>query len=464
MLKMKGRLVLMVVVVWTFGGVKGIVRPGLDQQVTKESQNARGGAWPPPAVFEIPDPVDLLTSALEAVHKDDLDTALSALQKALRVSPNSYEVAMHLGFVYCALGNEAEARKYHERALPSETTPPTHNAVTTAGGPFEVGDTLLESAVRESLSAGSTCVPLPLLYPSALVVQETSEMSWEVGGGAVGGVEADPMQYTRVYFLDRLDGEGSLVVKQTSTLAAAREAFVLLELRYSAGDKDDGSPPCFPMVFGSLVTRRWSACALSNFEGAAPLAERVAEDMVMFNETGMVFDIFDRLLQIVQQMQGAGVTHRSLCASTVVMLAGDVPAIVGFDYAVAQGMAFPVPELPPHFREIYTRPSSMNSREWGLGRAVTPATRLDASGGRRGGVELTENAKRPIEGEVMEWESDIYAVALLLGDTLPLVAAKFQAVLDVMLERWLYMYVYQLELSHSYNCSASDIIVLTVLC
>jgi len=84
-------------------------------------------------------------------------------------------------------------------------------------------------------------------------------------------------------------------------------------------------------------------------------------------------------------------------------------------------------------------------------------------GGGGGGVELTENAKRPVEGEVMEWESDIYAVALLLGDTLPLAASKFQAVLDVMLERWLYVYVYQLELSHVCNCSASDIIVLNVL-
>ena len=55
---MNGCLVLMVVVVWTIGGVKGIVRPGLDQQVTKESQDARSGAWPPPAVFEIPDPVE----------------------------------------------------------------------------------------------------------------------------------------------------------------------------------------------------------------------------------------------------------------------------------------------------------------------------------------------------------------------------------------------------------------------
>ncbi len=50
--------------------------------MTKESQDARGGTWPPPAVFEIPQPVDLLASALEFVHKDDLQAALGALQKA----------------------------------------------------------------------------------------------------------------------------------------------------------------------------------------------------------------------------------------------------------------------------------------------------------------------------------------------------------------------------------------------
>lgn len=32
-------------------------KPGLDQQVTKESQDARGGTWPPPAVFGMPEPV-----------------------------------------------------------------------------------------------------------------------------------------------------------------------------------------------------------------------------------------------------------------------------------------------------------------------------------------------------------------------------------------------------------------------
>lgn len=50
--------------------------------MTKESQDARGGTWPPPAVFEVPEPVDLLASALELVHKDDLQAALGVLQKA----------------------------------------------------------------------------------------------------------------------------------------------------------------------------------------------------------------------------------------------------------------------------------------------------------------------------------------------------------------------------------------------
>jgi len=350
-------------------GVVGI-RTGLDQQVTKESQDSRGGTWPPPALFEVPDPVDLLTSALEYVHRDDVKAALGALQKAAHVTPNSHEVAMHLGFLYCAMGNENDARKHLQRALPPQLQAPAPGAVAAGDGPFEVGDTVLEADLRARLSIpGSTCVPLPLLYPSKLVVQETiGEVKYEN--------DESEIQYTRVYFLDRLDGEGSMVVKQTSTLAAAREAFVLLELRYSAGDKDDGAPPCFPSVFGSLVTRRWSACAVSNFEGAVPLATRVAEEPSVFNETGVAFDIFDRLLLIIQQMQGAGVTHRALSSeSSVVMLAGDVPgvyliyyykvpdllltdfcdvpALVHFEYAVAQGMPFAAPRLPPEAADTY---------------------------------------------------------------------------------------------------------------
>lgn len=158
-------------------------------------------------------------------------------------------------------------------------------------GPYEAGDTVLEATVRKAMSRGDDCIALPLLYPGEMVVEQTSAVVREVGS------DAQEVQHTRVYFLDRLDGEGSMVVKQTSTLAAAREAFVLLELHSSAGPQD-GAPPCFPSVFGSLVTQSWAACALSNFEGALPLAVRVEEEPGLFNETGVVFDIFDRLLQV----------------------------------------------------------------------------------------------------------------------------------------------------------------------
>jgi Flp pilus assembly protein TadD len=50
--------------------------------------------------------VDLLTAALELVHKDDLDAALGVLRKAAASAPESLEVAMHLGFVLCSLGQQ----------------------------------------------------------------------------------------------------------------------------------------------------------------------------------------------------------------------------------------------------------------------------------------------------------------------------------------------------------------------
>lgn len=50
--------------------------------------------------------VDQLTAALELVHKDELDAALDILLRAAASAPESYEVAMHLGFVYCTLGKQ----------------------------------------------------------------------------------------------------------------------------------------------------------------------------------------------------------------------------------------------------------------------------------------------------------------------------------------------------------------------
>ena len=247
-MKAQSAAIAAVCAVWAVAACVGARKPGLNQQVTKESQNVRGGVWPPPAVFDMPEPVDLLTAALEFVHKDKLDEALEVLLKAAAAAPESYEVAMHLGFVCCALGKQHQAQQHLRRALPPEAPSP-HSALAVVDGPYEAGDTVLEAAVREALSKGQACVPLPLLYPSELVVEETSAEVGQVGE------EGEEEQHTRVYFLDRIDGEGSMVVKQTSTLAAAREAFVLLELRYSSGAHDDGAPPSFPTVFGSLVTQ-----------------------------------------------------------------------------------------------------------------------------------------------------------------------------------------------------------------
>jgi hypothetical protein len=47
------------------------------------------------------------------------------------------------------------------------------------------------------------------------VVQEDAQFVDE-------GAGKEEAVYTRVYFLDRLDGEGSMIVKQTTSLAAAR--------------------------------------------------------------------------------------------------------------------------------------------------------------------------------------------------------------------------------------------------
>ena len=196
----------------------------LDQQVTKESQDARGGTWPPPAVFEMPAPVraarmrpvgaarclrgpggavagtltpvrgrpvrqmDLIASVLELAHKDKLQEALGVLHKAAREVPDSHEVALQLGFVYCALGKTGEARRHLEQGLPP-LSPLTDSALTTAGGPYDSGDTVLEAAVRERLASDLPCTPLPLLYPSTSVVQEAGgaegKSVWV--GGWVGG-------------------------------------------------------------------------------------------------------------------------------------------------------------------------------------------------------------------------------------------------------------------------------------
>ena len=155
------------------------------------------------------------------------------------------------------------------------------------------------------------------------------------------------------------------------------------------------------------------------------------------------------LLQIIQQMQGAGVTHRALSAASVVLLAGDVPAIVSFDMAVAQGMAFPIPVLPPHLADIYQRPTVADApaaarararRANGAGAGAEDARR---SGGRvagelaeHGGYAVEGGLEGEVEGEVMRGESDIYALGLLLSSTLPVAADKFAPVLDVMLQRW----------------------------
>ena len=377
---------------------------------------------------------EYLTTALESVHKDDLESALATLTSAASVFPDSLEISMHLGFVYCALHKEEQARAHLQRALPPSPSSSSWSAVATTEGAYDSGDTVLEAAVREQLAAAAPCAPLPLLYPSALVVDESAEIIREVGeGGRVGEGEGE-MEYKRVYYLDRMDGEGSMVVKQTSTLGAAREAYVLHELRYSAGMRDDGNLPGFPHVFGSLVSRRWTACAVSNFDSAMTLAERVAEEPLLFNETGPVFDIIDRLLQIVQQMQGAGVVHRALTARSIMMLAGDVPAIVAFDYAVAQGMPFAVPALPPHLDDIYLPANSWGAR--GLKSALERVEPPAEAGGQAAAVSmLAAVAEQTMQGEVLQNESDVYALGLLLIETLPVAATAFAKLLEVMSER-----------------------------
>ena len=115
------------------------------------------------------------------------------------------------------------------------------------------------------------------------------------------------------------------------------------------------------------------------------------------------------------------------------MLAGDVPALVSLDYAVAQGMPFPVPPLPPYLAHIYTRPPPSLPQGSGVLRALE---RVLHPRGSVGAAELQrEVEEREMEGEVVSEESDVYGLGLTVRESLPNASKAFGPLLDVMLER-----------------------------
>ncbi|EKX42713.1 hypothetical protein GUITHDRAFT_141110 [Guillardia theta CCMP2712] len=255
---------------------------------------------------------------------------------------------------------------------------------TGAGGGAEESVYLTE--MREREAADAPCSPLPLLFPTSTVVEDVEGEDESGEGGRV---------LSRVYLLDREDGEGTMIVKQTSDRSSLREAFVLRELMFASPRDQSGVPLPFPIVFGDKQAAGWSACALQNFEGRT-LLQAIEEDPELFKEDGMAFDVIDKLLVGLGQLQAAGVTHRRLTGENVMLVAGDVPAIVNFDMAVARGMPFEAPPLPPSLQQMYAG----------------------------------------VDGEDLPQESDVFALALTLEQTMPPMRTTFAPVLEVMKKKW----------------------------
>lgn len=67
---------------WTVVVLVGGKKLGLDQQVTKESQDLRGGTWPPPAVFDMPEPVSYLQSFIRSNHPSAVRVRTSMTRSA----------------------------------------------------------------------------------------------------------------------------------------------------------------------------------------------------------------------------------------------------------------------------------------------------------------------------------------------------------------------------------------------
>jgi len=350
-----------------------------------ESTLSSVNLWPPQAIFELPleqtsAAAIFLRNSIAFTLNDQTEAAFRALQGALRLAPRSPEVHFHMSHAICSRGDQGAARFHMKQALLLSG----EENKTGAGGGAEESVYLTE--MREREAADAPCSPLPLLFPTSTVVEDVEGEDESGEGGRV---------LSRVYLLDREDGEGTMIVKQTSDRSSLREAFVLRELMFASPRDQSGVPLPFPIVFGDKQAAGWSACALQNFEGRT-LLQAIEEDPELFKEDGMAFDVIDKLLVGLGQLQAAGVTHRRLTGENVMLVAGDVPAIVNFDMAVARGMPFEAPPLPPSLQQMYAG----------------------------------------VDGEDLPQESDVFALALTLEQTMPPMRTTFAPVLEVMKKKW----------------------------
>lgn len=300
--------------------------------------------WPPPAKYPLPadagSPASgFLAEAVKASLEGRDQQAMRALQAAARLLPRSPSTGAMLAHTQCQQGMREAAMATMARAVQLKLE----------GAEMEYGvsgeDEPWKTWGSSSWGGGAGCSPLPLLYPPFSVVHE--EAAW--------GGDGDVLVHKRVYVVEDQSGEGTLIVTQSTDEGPLREAFVLEELGFSLSPLDNsGIPAPFPAVLASAAPNgsNWQAAAMTNFE-APTLTELLSEDAGYMSEANQVFDFVDRLLVMLQQLQVAGITHRAITPDNILVLAGDLPALVGFELAVAQGMHFEIPRLPTHVAEIY---------------------------------------------------------------------------------------------------------------
>lgn len=353
--------------------------------------------WPPPAKYSLPvgdgsPAAGFLEEAIQASLMGQDQQALRALHAVVRLLPRSPCMHAMLAHAQCREGQRDMARASLAMAVQLRKEGVMEEVELEEGDEGGVDHEPWKTWSSASWGGANGCVPLPLLYPPSSVVHEET---------VVGDVDEDGQQglvHRRVYVVEDRSEEGTMIIRQSTDHGPLREAFVLDELGFSLSPLDNGGiPPPFPTVVASASPpgSNWKAVAVANFE-APSLSTVLAEDPDYFGETAQVFDFLDRMLVIEQQLQGAGVTHSAITPDNVLVLAGDMPALVNFDFAVAQGMPFRQPNLPGYLKDMY------EGVEGDLGRGET---------------------------------SDIYALGKLVKDSMPAGAAIFAPILDMMTQK-----------------------------
>ena len=121
-------------------------------------------SWPPPVTFEPilseKDPAaQFLSEGMRFSLLDDMDNAIRALRAASKMNPASPEPLIQLAVALCTIQQDAMAALEAKRA------------VSTAQRHAAQDEALYWETLRDRLQDGRCC-RLPMLFPSATVVQE----------------------------------------------------------------------------------------------------------------------------------------------------------------------------------------------------------------------------------------------------------------------------------------------------